>query len=278
MTSQSNRLLVLDFDGTSDDGADLPGIHPEVQAVLERATSLKWRWVINSDRTRADLLRVVSELPIELRPEALIAHQRTIDFADERGGYLPHKSWNEESKASYGSLGLQLKPYIGAWIKEVHESFDVRLDLSTHDSLGFVVHSDAVPALRTKLNNWMKCFDEAEVSSNHESCFIVHRKFCKGRATREVARQLFTKRTHVAAIGDALNDLPMLIQETSGAAGCPASACPTVRRYVKCRSQGLVAQSDGALGTVEILKEWLTTPPISVHSRIRVNEKGGVNA
>ncbi len=278
MTSQSNRLLVLDFDGTSDDGAEFPGIHPEVQAVLERAISLGWRWVINSDRTRADLLRVASELPIELHPAALIAHQRTIDFADERGEYLPHKSWNEECKASYGALGLQLQPHIDAWIKEVHKSFDVRLDLSTHNNLGFVVHSDEVPALRTKLNTWMKYFDEAEVSSNHESCFIVHRRFCKGKATREVAHQLCTKRTHVAAIGDALNDLPMLSQETSGVAGCPASACPMVRRYVKSRSLGFVAQSDRALGTVEILNEWLSTLPIGVHSKIQINKKGDINA
>ncbi len=260
-------LVILDFDGTSDDRADTPSIHPDVVAALARGVNRGWRWALNSDRGRDDLLRVACELPTRLRPAAVVAQRRVIDLVNGQGCYRPHTAWNQVRATLHHALWQRLAPHLGEWADEIRAAFRVRRDIVRNDAFGFIVHPVDVPALRAHIETRVEVFRDAAVSSNHESCFIVHREFCKGTVCREISRVLGIGRHHVGAIGDAANDLPMLQMDASGAVGCPASASADVQRCVCSRARGYVARSDGAIGTAEVLEAWLLAWPDRDHIR-----------
>ncbi|MDA3823340.1 MAG: HAD hydrolase family protein [Bacteroidales bacterium] len=240
-------LVILDFDGTSNDicPTDLR-LHPAVLQVLRDCIDNGWGWVLNSDRCFTDLQFIVKQLSKELRPVAVVASRRTIALKNNKGTYCLHVKWNRENELLHLQLWQRLQPYLQNIYAEIYSDFEVFLDLCDRAVLGFVVHTDDVKRLSARLRNLVARIDIASVSSNHESVFIVHSDFCKGGASREVAKVLGVTINQMGAVGDGANDLPMLHSDTVCYAGCPSNACDEVRKYVAGR-KGMVASLYGGV-------------------------------
>ncbi|HKI69348.1 MAG TPA: HAD hydrolase family protein, partial [Verrucomicrobiae bacterium] len=75
----------------------------------------------------------------------------------------------------------------------------------------------------------------------------------KGTALAELARRLKIKAEHVFAIGDHLNDLPMLTRTYAHQLAAPANAVEEVKRAVR-RQKGYVSNFSCGRGVAQALK------------------------
>jgi hydroxymethylpyrimidine pyrophosphatase-like HAD family hydrolase len=104
----------------------------------------------------------------------------------------------------------------------------------------------------------IKPWPNAQVSGNQEWTFILHSSFSKGNVLSKCANILGISCQNIIAIGDGINDISMLNGSITPMVGCPANASWEVIEVVT-KAGGIVADSEAAEGTVQILKYYLNT-------------------
>jgi hydroxymethylpyrimidine pyrophosphatase-like HAD family hydrolase len=80
--------------------------------------------------------------------------------------------------------------------------------------------------------------------------------FNKGTAMAELARRLDIPKDRVFAVGDHLNDLPMLSREFAGMIATPENAVPAVKQRVLAQD-GYVSPYSHGLGVADALERFL---------------------
>jgi hydroxymethylpyrimidine pyrophosphatase-like HAD family hydrolase len=72
------QLVCTDFDGTIHTDLEAPAIAPEFQAVIAQLQSQGVRWVVNTGRSLADLLRELARARLAVAPDYLVVVEREI--------------------------------------------------------------------------------------------------------------------------------------------------------------------------------------------------------
>ena len=84
-----------------------------------------------------------------------------------------------------------------------------------------------------------------------------HTAYSKGTALTEIARRLGIASAHIFAVGDHLNDLPMLNTEIARHLAAPSNALPEVKAAVQ-QQGGFVSHLPHGHGVVHALQTILT--------------------
>lgn len=85
---------------------------------------------------------------------------------------------------------------------------------------------------------------------------VLHRALGKGHALSAYARHRGLAARNILAVGDQLNDLPMLSGSAAALVGCPGNAIAEVQRVVKTKS-GFVASRHAPEGTLDVLRHFV---------------------
>ena len=83
-----------------------------------------------------------------------------------------------------------------------------------------------------------------------------HQDFNKGSALGEIARRLKIQSGEVLAVGDHLNDLPMLNRQYAAFLAAPANAIPVVKEAVR-RGGGYISPRPHGHGVADAIKYYL---------------------
>lgn len=251
-------LIALDFDGTCAGYIPHPHVDP---TVIERLGQARYRgahWVLNSDRSIDDLLQIVSQLPPDLRPWALLSQQRAIHFLGSGGDYHPHRKWNARQAEVHHQLWCSMSPYFSEWSRLIQSNFDVRLGFVNEQSFSFMVLPERIKELGAMLVDLVADWPDAAVSGNHEWRFIHHRSFSKGLVLSEMSRYFCIPASQVLAVGDSINDISMLAPDVAHWVGCPSNACAEVLEVVR-QLGGIVARERSAHGTSMVISQFMLT-------------------
>ncbi len=96
---------------------------------------------------------------------------------------------------------------------------------------------------------------EFSFNTNHVWMRFAHREIHKGSALAELARLLGIPRGEVLAIGDHLNDLPMLDGSAAGMVACPSNAVREVQEMVR-RHDGYISPHPWGEGVADAIRHF----------------------
>ena len=253
MNTEITRLIALDFDGTAAVYEPRMALHPGLMELLAQLRCSGYGWVLNSDRCAETLLEIAGLLPDKVRPEAVLSAQRFIHRRACSGAYEPLQPWNDSRMVLHRELWRSIEPFFGQWQREIEADFTIR-DMVVNDLVfAYMVPDDENPALRERMRSYIRPWDAAQLSGNHEWSFILHADFSKAALLEHYCAVRGIAREKIIAVGDGYNDITMLDAGLTPHAGCPADACPEVRAAVRAGG-GYIAGTSGPEGTMEVIR------------------------
>ena len=252
------QLISLDLDGTSLEYTPNMTMDKNVLSALRRSALKGVQWVMNSDRTADTMIDLAHSLYVIDRPLAILSTQRYMYYRNSKGGYDADKSWNEKMEECQKSLWAKLSPNFDTWESIIKDRVNVHNSYINEEALAFQVSLRERSILREYLENALAPFPEAELQTNHEWCYVVHREFSKGRVLKRIADSLKITRENILAIGDGRNDLSMLNGTVAELVGCPSNACDDVKATIR-HAEGHIANGEIGKGTAEIILKFLTS-------------------
>jgi hydroxymethylpyrimidine pyrophosphatase-like HAD family hydrolase len=249
-------LIALDLDGTSVVYSPKLEMEADLVAYLASVRDSGVAWVMNSDRFTGTMAEIAALLPAALKPAGLLSCQRFIHLLDGDEAYLPVESWNREQIQLHSLLWDAIKPFFPQWRTQVESRFRILESVVNDMVFAFMVAPGQTPELRLLMRQFISGWPDAQVSGNHDWTFILHAAFSKARVLKKGAELLGIAPDHVIAVGDGINDISMLDGSVTRMVGCPANASPEVQQTVRAAG-GVVAVSEEAAGTLEVIKHYL---------------------
>lgn len=226
------QLVCTDFDGTIHTDLESPAIAPEFQAVIAQLQSQGVRWVVNTGRSLADLLRELARARLAVAPDYLVVVEREIHVrAGDR--YVAHTDWNERCARTHDELFARLRPELPHWFEWVNGNFVAEVYEDPWSPFCLVAASpeDAV-AIVEQVELRCRAWPELTVVANHVYARLSHADYHKGSALQEVAKLCAVEPAGTFIAGDHWNDLPMLRRDLGRWLVAPENAMPEVKTAV----------------------------------------------
>lgn len=223
------QLVCTDFDGTIHTDLEAPAIAPEFQTIIAQLQSQGVRWVVNTGRSLADLLRELARARLAVAPDYLVVVEREIHVR-EGDRYLAHTDWNERCTRTHDELFARLRPELPHWFEWVNGNFVAEVFEDPWSPFCLVAASpeDAV-AIVEQVALRCRAWPELTVVANHVYARLSHADYHKGSALREVARLCAAGPAGTFIAGDHWNDLPMLRRDLGDWLVAPENAMPEVK-------------------------------------------------
>jgi len=250
LLSSSLRLLCTDFDGTIAE----PEGKPISPAFFERLTA--WRakgplyWVVNTGRTFESLQEELIRRRVPIWPDWVVAVEREIWLVRDRRG-IGWFEWNRKCELLHTQLFETVRPFWKLVEDYILGHTKAKLVEDPGSPLAIISsceeEADEISAFITPLlKNWPML-----VPVRNSIYFrFSHKFYDKGVCLEAIANGMGILPLQVMAVGDHMNDLPMLERRYAHHLACPANAVDEVK--AKVRSQGGYLASAGvAEGVVE---------------------------
>jgi len=244
------RLLCTDFDGTIAE----PDFKPISPVFFQRLES--WRkdgplyWVINTGRTFESLREELVRRKAPIWPDWVVAVEREVWLVRDRRG-VGWFEWNRKCELLHAQLFETVGPFWKLVEDYISRHTKAKLVEDPGSPLGIIAsceeEADEISAYITPLlKNWPML-----VAVRNSIYFrFSHKLYHKGACLEAIANGIGVLPPQIMAVGDHMNDLPMLDRRYAHHLACPANAVDEVKHKVRAQG-GHVASSDVAEGTVE---------------------------
>jgi HAD superfamily hydrolase (TIGR01484 family) len=244
------RLLCTDFDGTIAEQSPKP-ISP---AFFERLSAFRKKgtlyWIINTGRTLESTLEELKRREVPIYPDWIVALEREIWLVRERRG-VGWFEWNRKCELLHAQLFEAVRPIWKTIEDFVSSHTKAHLVEDAGSPLGIIAtceeEADEISAFITPaLKDWPML-----VPVRNSIYFrFSHKFYHKGACLEAIANGIGVLPLQIMAIGDHLNDLPMLERRYAHHLACPANAVDDVKQKIRAQG-GHVASASVAEGTIE---------------------------
>jgi HAD superfamily hydrolase (TIGR01484 family) len=258
--SSTLRLVCTDFDGTL---ADAEG-HPISSEFFERLVGWRRRgqvyWVINTGRTWDSLQEELLRRKAPIWPDWAVALEREIWMVRDRRG-VGWFEWNRKCELLHSQLFDAVKPLWKLIEDYIAKHTEAHLVEDAGSPVGIIANSeeeaDEISAYITPLlQNWPNL-----VAVRNSIYFrFSHKFYHKGACLEAIANGLGVLPPQIMAIGDHLNDLPMLERRYAWHLACPDNAVAQVKDKVRAEG-GYIAGGKVAAGIVEAWDRFFPLKP-----------------
>jgi hydroxymethylpyrimidine pyrophosphatase-like HAD family hydrolase len=265
------KLISTDFDGTLFAEFENPPIPEGLQQLLGDLQARGATWVINTGRDMSSLMESLARAGIGIEPDFLVLVEREIHRHLE-SQYVGLQQWNEACAQAHAEVFARVRPELPRIVAWIHARFHVRIYEDAYSPFCLVAGNNGdMDAIHAFLEECCRTVTDLSVVRNDVYARFSHRAYNKGTALAELARQLGLEPRHVFAVGDHLNDLPMLSRRHAGFLAAPANAVALVQETVR-RQGGYVSRRPHGHGVAEALRHFLGLTPRS--GMIGFNGKG----
>jgi hydroxymethylpyrimidine pyrophosphatase-like HAD family hydrolase len=244
------RLICTDFDSTiaEPDGRQIsPAFFERLEAARKTGPLF---WVINTGRTFDSLRDDLVQRKAPIWPDWVVAVEREIWLVRDRRG-VGWFEWNRKCELLHAQLFESVAPLWKLIEDYVMRHTKARLVEDAGSPLGIVAsceeEADEISAYITPL---LKDWPMLVAVRNSIYFRFSHKFYHKGACLEAIANGIGVLPLQIMAVGDHLNDLPMLDRRYAHHLACPANAVEQVKEKVRSQN-GYVASSDVAEGTVE---------------------------
>jgi hydroxymethylpyrimidine pyrophosphatase-like HAD family hydrolase len=244
------RLLCTDFDGTiaEGDGSPISPAFFERLAVERRNGPLYW--VINTGRTFESLRDELINREAPIWPDWVVAVEREIWLVRDRRG-VGWFEWNRKCELMHAQLFESVAPVWKLIEDYIGKHTNARLVEDAGSPLGIIAsceeEADEISAfMKPLLESWPTL-----VAVRNTIYFrFSHKFYNKGACLEAIANGIGVLPLQTLAIGDHLNDLPMLDRRYAHHLACPGNSVDEVKEKVRSQ-RGYVAEAKVAEGTLE---------------------------
>lgn len=253
------KIISTDFDGTLFDELASPPIPPELQELIASLQERGVKWVINTGRDMPGLLEGLMRPDITIKPDYLVLVEREIHRRDD-SRYVGLPDWNDACRRSHDELFVQVRKDLPRLVSWVHSRYNATVyeDAYSPFCLTALSNGDA-EAIHQFMDDYCQEVPHLKVMRNNVYARFCHADYDKGTALAEIARLHEISPKHVFAVGDHLNDLPMLELRHAGCLAAPANALEVVKQAVRSQN-GFVSRLPNGHGVAESLKFYLAGP------------------
>ena len=250
------KLISTDFDGTIFAEFENPAIPHRLQALLGELQRQGVKWVVNTGRDMSSLMEALARTGTTIEPDYLVLVEREI-HCHQNSQYVSLAEWNESCTRCHGEVFSRLRRHLPALVDWINARFHTRIYEDSYSPLCLIASNNGdMDVIHNYLEEFCQSVPDLTIVRNDVYARFSHVAFSKGTAMAELSRRLGVGPAEVFAIGDHLNDLPMLSRRFAHFLAAPANAVPLVRETVRRQAGYLCRRSHGA-GVAEAIKYYL---------------------
>jgi hydroxymethylpyrimidine pyrophosphatase-like HAD family hydrolase len=169
------------------------------------------------------------------------------------------EDWNAACTRTHADLFALIEPVLPRVVKWINQHFDASIYEDAYSPLCLIARDNQqMDRIHEYLDQFCLSVPNLTVVRNDVYARFSHDKYNKGSALAEIARRLGVQRERILAVGDHLNDLPMLSREYAEFLAAPANAIPRVKEAVR-HGGGFVSLHPHGHGVADAIKYYLAT-------------------
>jgi hypothetical protein len=227
-----------------------------LQTLIGRLQAQGAKWVINTGRDMSSLMESLARAGIGIEPDYLVLVEREI-HQHQQSQYVGLEGWNDACTRAHAEVFARVRPHLPRIVEWINARFHARIYEDAYSPFCLVANNtDEMDAIYTFLDGYCHQVTDLSVVRNDVYARFSHRAYNKGTALAELARRLGLEARHVFAVGDHLNDLPMLHRRHARFLAAPANAVGPVQQAVRSEG-GYVSRRPHGHGVVEALRFFL---------------------
>jgi len=250
------QLISTDFDGTLHAEFETPQVPLDLQKLIGSLQAQGARWVINTGRDMTGVMEGMARAGLTIRPDYLVVVERHI-YQLEGNHYRALVEWNRGCEEAHSELFSRVRQDVDQLVSWISSRFRVTLYEDEYSPFCVIADTDAnAEAIHAYLDGYCARTPGLMVVRNSLYARFSHAGFNKGTSLQEIARRLNIAREHIFAVGDHLNDLPMLDQEVAGCLAAPDNAIDEVKEVVR-QQTGYVSHQPWGHGVARSLEFFL---------------------
>jgi HAD superfamily hydrolase (TIGR01484 family) len=252
------KLISTDFDGTLFAEFENPPIPDVLQRVIADLQAKGAKWAINTGRDMSSLMESLGRAGIQIEPDYLILVEREI-YTHQESVYVGLEDWNSQCTRAHAELFARVREDVPRLVDWVNERFHARMYEDGYSPFCLIAGTNGeADVIHRFLEEYAMSVENLTVVRNDIYARFSHAAYNKGTALAELTRRLGLTSEDVFAVGDHLNDLPMLTRKFARWVAAPANSIPEVKECVK-REGGYVSQLPHGYGVAEAIKYYLGT-------------------
>jgi hydroxymethylpyrimidine pyrophosphatase-like HAD family hydrolase len=190
-------------------------------------------WVINTGRDLSSLLETTGRARLSIKPDFVVIVEREI-YRRHETEFVEDRPWNDASRQAHAELFRRVRGDVPRLREWVEARYKATIFEDIYSPFCFIAeNNEEAEAIHEYLDTYCRDVPNLAVVRNDIYARLSHEAFNKGTALAEIARQLGIDASETFAIGDHLNDVPMLTRRHAHWLGAPANAIETVRALVR---------------------------------------------
>lgn len=250
------KLISTDFDGTFFAEFESPPIPDELQSLMAGLQQQGAKWAINTGRDMSSLMETLGRAGLDIEPDYLVLVEREIHFREDNR-FIAHSDWNNACQEAQAEIFAHVGRDLSDLVSWINARFHALIYSDAYSPLCLVAHnSNDMDQIHAHLEAYCRTVPHLAVVRNDVYARFSHDGYNKGTALAELARRLNLTAADVFAIGDHLNDLPMLSPRYARFLAAPANAVGAVQLAVRAHG-GYVSRQPHGRGVAEAIKYYL---------------------
>jgi len=250
------KLISTDFDGTFFAEFELPPVPARLVDLIAGLQADGCKWVINTGRDMSSLMESLARARVAIQPDYLVLVEREI-YIHDGVRYVPHKPWNAACSSDHESLFALVRPDVPRLMEWVSSRFIATVYEDAYSPFCLIAGNNGdANIIHDYLEEYAARIPGLTVVRNDVYARFSHVAYNKGTALAELTAIVGAEPNEVFAVGDHLNDLPMLRLSHACWLAAPGNAVPQVRKSVLSQG-GFVSPSNCGSGVAEALEHWL---------------------
>jgi HAD superfamily hydrolase (TIGR01484 family) len=250
------KLISTDFDGTLFAEFENPPIPDVLQRVIADLQSKGAKWAINTGRDMSSLMESLGRAGIRIEPDYLVLVEREI-YTHHESVYVGLDDWNTECTRAHAELFARVREDVPRLVAWVNERYHARMYEDAYSPFCLIAGTNGdADVIHQFLEEYALGIENLTVVRNDIYARFSHSSYNKGTALAELTRRLGFHKDEVFAVGDHLNDIPMLSRKFARWIAAPSNAIEPVKIGVQ-NEGGYVSQLPHGYGVAEAIKYYL---------------------
>jgi hydroxymethylpyrimidine pyrophosphatase-like HAD family hydrolase len=250
------KLISTDFDGTLFAEFENPPVPLKLQDQIARLQASGAKWVINTGRDLSSLLESVSRAHLTIQPDYTVTVEREI-HRHESSRYLEDRAWNRSCRQAHAELFRRVRPHLPVIREWVQSRFSATIYEDIYSPFCLIAaRFEEALVIYEYLHEYCRQIPHLSLVCNDVYARFSHDAFNKGTALAEIARQCGCTAAETFAVGDHLNDVPMLSRQYAHCLAAPANAIESIKELVRGQS-GRVSDLLHGHGVADALEFYL---------------------
>jgi hydroxymethylpyrimidine pyrophosphatase-like HAD family hydrolase len=204
----------------------------------------------------SSLMETLGRAGLSVEPDFLVLVEREI-FLHSDSHYAGLTEWNLACEDAHAELFARVIPDLPRIVSWIEARFHACIYEDAFSPFCLIANNNGeADAIHAYLDDYCREKGELTVVRNDVYARFSHTAFNKGTALAELTRRQGLTRDEVFAVGDHLNDLPMLSSQYARFLAAPSNAVPPVKELV-LRQGGYVSPLSHGNGVADALEHHL---------------------